>query len=196
MPILRKIRWSEIVAVSVIAVILVLLLVPEVQVASTSANRERMSAALKNLSLALGDQERNADYAEYFIPGGGDGQFDSGSLFEEFGMTQRWRIDEDFVEFQFYPLAVSEKLVIRGYKPSIQLIMVPIREADKETLPNLHECVNLNVEETMKCQLQVISKLLESMKEYDIAGLLSDGSVRFLSDDELASAGIHVNRQD
>ncbi len=196
MSILRRFSRSEIVVIAVIVVILILLLVPEVQVPYNAGNCERISAALKKISIALCDQERNAEYTEYFVPGGGKGQFDSGSLFERFGLTQRWKIDEDFVEFQFYPLAVSEKLVIRGYKPSILLVMVPIREADKETLPNLYECVNLSPEDAMKCQLQVISKLLESMKEYDVAGLRSDGSVRFLSDDELASAGIHVNRQD
>lgn len=196
MSILRRFSRSEIVVIAVIVVILILLWIPEEQVPYNVGNCERMSAALKKLSLALSDQERNADYVEYFVPRGGKGQSDSGSLFERFGLTQRWKIDEDFVEFQFYPLAVSEKLVIRGYKPSVQLIMVPIREADKETLPNLQECVNLNPEDAMKCQLQVISKLLEPMKGYFTAGLLSDGSVRFLSNEELSGVGIHVNRQD
>ena len=168
----------------------ILLCIPKVQVAKNSGNRQKLSRRLREISVPLASESTPADYVSYFVAGGHDVSKEGrcGQLFNRFGLTLNWHQSESVEELSFYPLAVSNHIVIDPSSvepPTIQVIMVPIRNIDKGHLPTLSECVNVNADEIVKCQLRQIQRLLD-LGERFAATLLSDGHVRFVSNEELA----------
>jgi hypothetical protein len=198
-------KWNTIASAVVVGItclaLAALLLSPEPQAAWNSGARDRLSEALKaigyNLYLAQGN-ERDGPHkldARDFIPRSREQKVDplrpnGRSLVEQHGVSVRWRQNRVWKTLLFYPIALSQKIVIEpqsNAEPTPQVVMVPIDEEDIETLPNLSGCQDVNAKTVCQCQFHRMKVLFsEHGIEYAIT-LRSDGSAWALPVDELCS---------
>ena len=66
-----------------------------------------------------------------------------------------------------------------------QIVMVPVDQIDRKSLPNLHGCGNTTAEKTRVCQLRRMKELFSTYGIDYAATLMSDGSVVYSQMDDL-----------
>lgn len=192
----------EVSVVLLILAALCLLLIPEPRVARNSGNIERLSEILREISVPLIEEEARPSLAECFIRRGERAELQNNleegrQLFERFGVTQQWYGDGEWGEASHYPLAVADSVEFAPnseVEPRIQVLMVPIRDSDIATLPNLYECADLNPEDAMAGQLKQMGERIGMFNAEYTAALFSDGSIWYVSDEDLSRVGIDVKR--
>ena len=191
-----KIGLTILLGISFLGIVAMLLL-PEPKAAWNDGARERLSYALKAIGCKLIAMDNRARLRkldpEDFIPRSVEHKVEShprnGKLLaEQHGVSVRWRRNGAYQKLLFYPVAVSQEVVIESrskLEPTPQIVMVPVDDEDAETLPNLSGCQDVTAKRICECQFRRMKALFSKHGiEYAIT-LLSDGSVRALPVDDL-----------
>lgn len=182
----------------VILVALIALLGPSPPVIWNSNIRERLKNQLKEICTEIIAREQEPEAGPVVLqdilmegvphrePAGSRGV----SLLLKYGVTARWRReDETLVRVAFFPFIVSNDLRLSSGKRALRplLVMVPIKDADWETLPYLSGCDDEVGEALDSCQLRQLEDRFRSRGVQDATVLMSDGSVTHAAIDELLS---------
>lgn len=189
-------------AISAYAALIAAIMLPEPRVAWNSGARERLGAALRAIERRITAGDANAfgkldvrdfvarnDDVQAQLPGrAGD------VLAERFGVKVKWRRGGVYRELLFYPIALGDEVRIEPTSPGPaipQIVMVPLDDADKQTLPHLYGCRPAAGTGNAERRLRRIKTLFETHGINDVATLMSDGGVVYhRADDLLTNAAI------
>ena len=175
--------------------ILAMLLLSKPQAVWDNDTPDKLREALYRIELSVANKSAAAQRLALgdFIPRSVDSKVEApvqngGLLAKKHGLSAWWCQNPGFEKLLFYPVAVSRKVVIVGRsdsEPTPQIAMVPVDGEDVETLPNLSGCWGVTAEEMCECQSRRMKVLFTKHRVKFAMALMSDGSVRALSIDEL-----------
>jgi len=180
-----------------LSVILSALLLPKPYIAWNSGARERLSKSLRTIGteLIIDNEDPTLHSVDplFFIARRIDNQIErpthnANLLRERYGVSLNWYRNGAYEEFFFCPIAISSKIVMEPEsvaEPTPQIVMVPVDQVDKKTLPNLYGCDNISDERLQECQWGRIRELFSTHGMDYAATLMSDGSVVYVQVSDL-----------
>jgi hypothetical protein len=188
----KKITIAILWAVACLGAIVALLL-PEVQSSGpNSATYGRLRHAVEEIrsSFVAASHGRTPFRfdPEDFIPRpkdrkGDDSVARSAVLVKQNGVSVRWYRKGGSERILFYPIAVTQEVVIEPESESVavpQIVMVPVDRDDIGTLPNLSGCQDAPAETLFEWQFDRMRILFSEHSLNEAIVLMSDGSITWL----------------